>query len=128
MTVVLNTVKKVARSPTITDTWRFGTSCSCRMNAVIAAIDSAIADVRQGLVGPVPPHLRDGHYEGAQRLGNAQGYVYPHDDPRGVVAQQYLPTQPVELHERTYYTPTGRGNEATLTSIIGRVRRIIRGH
>ncbi|MCF1693152.1 replication-associated recombination protein A [Corynebacterium argentoratense] len=99
-----------------------------KSNAVIAAIDSAIADVRQGLVGPVPPHLRDGHYEGAQRLGNAQGYVYPHDDPRGVVAQQYLPTQPVELHERTYYTPTGRGNEATLTSIIGRVRRIIRGH
>ena len=40
-----------------------------KSNAVIVAIDEAMADVRGGAVGAVPPHLRDGHYAGAQRLG-----------------------------------------------------------
>ena len=50
-----------------------------KSNAVITAIDAAMADVRAGAAGPVPPHLRDGHYAGAQKLGNAVGYRYPHD-------------------------------------------------
>ncbi|WP_228801611.1 hypothetical protein, partial [Nocardia puris] len=41
----------------------------------------------------VPAHLRDGHYAGAAKLGNAQGYKYPHDDPDGVLAQQYPPDE-----------------------------------
>ena len=56
-----------------------------KSNAVVTAIDAAMADVRGGAVGAVPPHLRDGHYAGAQRLGNAVGYRYPPDDPDGVV-------------------------------------------
>ena len=50
-----------------------------KSNAVVTAIDAALADVRAGAAGPVPPHLRDGHYAGAQKLGNAVGYRYPHD-------------------------------------------------
>jgi putative ATPase len=38
--------------------------------------------------GLVPPHLRDGHYSGA--AGSAQGYKYSHDEPDGIVPQQYL--------------------------------------
>src|SRR5690606_7523140 len=49
-----------------------------KSNAVISAIDGALADVRAGKAGSVPPHLRDGHYAGAARLGHAQGYRYPH--------------------------------------------------
>ena len=62
-----------------------------KSNAVVMAIDAALADVRAGLVGPVPPHLRDAHYPGARALGHGRGYVYPHDVPGAVVAQQYAP-------------------------------------
>ncbi|HSK59692.1 MAG TPA: replication-associated recombination protein A, partial [Actinomycetospora sp.] len=62
-----------------------------KSNAVITAIDEAMADVRAGAAGPVPPHLRDGHYAGAAAQGpadgSAVGYVYPHGDRAGVVAQ-----------------------------------------
>ena len=74
-----------------------------KSNAVVTAIDAAMSDVRGGAVGAVPAHLRDGHYAGAQKLGNAVGYRYPPDDPDGVVAQQYAPD---ELVGRDYYTPT----------------------
>ena len=43
--------------------------------SVISAITQAQTDVAAGKVGHVPPHLRDGHYEGAKRMGNAVGYV-----------------------------------------------------
>src|SRR5450755_995098 len=39
-----------------------------KSNAVIKAISAASADVRAGLVGPVPAHLRDAHYAVPQGL------------------------------------------------------------
>nr|WP_246330954.1 replication-associated recombination protein A [Saccharopolyspora hordei] len=95
-----------------------------KSNAVITAIDAAIADVRAGRAGPVPPHLRDGHYAGATKLGNAQGYRYPHDRQEGVLAQQYPPD---ELVGRDYYQPTGRGAERTLSERVPKLRDIVRG-
>src|SRR5512138_2071179 len=41
-----------------------------KSNAAYVAIDSAIADVRAGKAGTVPPHLRDTHYAGAARVGH----------------------------------------------------------
>ena len=76
-----------------------------KSNAVIVAYERAAADVRAGLTGPVPAHLRDAHYPGAARLGAGKGYLYPHDFPGGVVEQQYAPDQ---LAGRTYYVPTER--------------------
>ena len=64
-----------------------------KSNAAYLGIDRAIADVREGRAGRVPKHLRDAHYPGAKRLGHGKGYAYPHDDPIGVVAQEYLPTE-----------------------------------
>jgi putative ATPase len=95
-----------------------------KSNAVITAIDTALADVRSGRAGLVPPHLRDGHYTGAAALGNAQGYRYPHDVPDGVLAQQYPPE---ELIGQDYYRPTERGGERTLAERVPRLRRTIRG-
>ena len=95
-----------------------------KSNAVIMGIDAAIQDVRAGKAGSVPPHLRDGHYPGAARLGNAQGYRYPHDVPEGVLAQQYPPD---ELVGRDYYQPTQRGAERTLAERVPKLRRAIRG-
>ncbi|MYS79009.1 replication-associated recombination protein A [Embleya scabrispora] len=85
-----------------------------KSNAAYLAIDAALGDVRKGLAGPVPPHLRDGHYKGAAKLGHAQGYVYPHDVPGGVAAQQYAPDA---IHGRTYYEPTRHGAEARYADI-----------
>lgn len=95
-----------------------------KSNAVYVAIDRALSDVRSGNIGVVPPHLRDGHYAGAKQLGNAVGYTYPHDDPRGVVPQQYVPE---ELADAVYYEPTTHGAEKRLHDFLGRLRRIVRG-
>jgi len=72
----------------------------------------------------VPPHLRDGHYKGAQGLGNAIGYRYPHDHPDGVLAQQYPPDELVGVD---YYKPTAHGAERELGARVPKLRRIVRG-
>jgi putative ATPase len=95
-----------------------------KSNSVITALGAAEADVRAGLAGVVPPHLRDGHYTGAARLGNALGYRYPHDDPDGVLTQQHIPD---ELVGRDYYQPTQRGAERAIAERVTRLRRIVRG-
>jgi putative ATPase len=95
-----------------------------KSNAVITAIDAAMSDVRAGAAGTVPPHLRDGHYAGAQALGSAVGYRYPHDAPEGVVAQQYPPDG---LVGRDYYAPTPHGAERLLSERVPRLRRAVRG-
>jgi putative ATPase len=79
-----------------------------KSNAVITALGAAVQDVRDhGTVRP-PPSLRDAHYPGAKRLGRGEGYVYPHDDPRGFDVDHL----PDELEGRTYYRPSGNGEEA----------------
>jgi putative ATPase len=80
-----------------------------KSNRAATAIWDARADVRAGVVGEVPAHLRDAHDEGAGSLGHAVGYEYPHDDPRGWVEQQYLPDDVVG---RAYYRPSRHGAEA----------------
>ena len=95
-----------------------------KSNAVITAIDAAIADIRAGATGAVPAHLRDGHYAGSARLGHAQDYRYPHDVPEGVLAQQYPPR---ELVGRDYYQPSERGAEGAIAQRLPRLRQIIRG-
>ena len=83
-----------------------------KSNAAYTAINEAIADVRAGRGGPVPAHLRGSGYAGAERLGHGAGYVYAHDEPDAVAAQQYLPD---DLAGRTdYYRPTDRGFEERL--------------
>ncbi len=95
-----------------------------KSGAVTAALGAAIADVKAGRSGSVPAHLRDGHYAGAQKLGNAVGYRYPHDHPDGVLAQQYAPDELVGVD---YYTPTGHGAERELAQRVPKLRRIVRG-
>ncbi|MEW2488880.1 replication-associated recombination protein A [Streptomyces sp. NPDC048411] len=90
-----------------------------KSNAATLAIFAAQEDVRKGLAGPVPAHLRDGHYKGAVALGHAQGYVYPHDVPGGIAAQQYAPDA---VRDRHYYRPTRYGAEARYADVVDRVR------
>ena len=93
-----------------------------KSNAAYNAINRAIADVRAGASGQVPVHLRDGHYAGAEQFGHGVGYVYAHDEPGHVAAQQYLPDT---LRGTVYYEPTQHGFERTLTERRERIRRIL---
>ncbi|AXT85334.1 AAA family ATPase [Aeromicrobium sp. A1-2] len=94
-----------------------------KSNAAYKAIDAAIADVRAGKVGAVPPALRDAHYSGAKKLGHGHDYLYAHSDPRGVVSQQYAPD---EVDGATYYEPGGHGAEAAIAERLARIRAILR--
>ena len=96
-----------------------------KSNAVIAAIDDAIQDIRRGRAGHVPAHLRDAHYPGAADLGHGTGYVYPHDVPGSVAEQQYAPD---ELKDRYYYHPTQNGFEARVTEALAKLRRLLGRH
>jgi putative ATPase len=79
-----------------------------KSNRSALAIWQALEDVRHGPSVEVPIHLRDSHYQGAQKLGHGAGYDYPHDHPDGWVPQRHLPD---ELGERTYYDPSTHGFE-----------------
>ena len=85
-----------------------------KSNSSYLGINEAIADIRAGKGGPVPVHLRGSGYAGASRMGHGEGYRYAHDDPAGVVAQQYLPDDLLE--DTNYFRPTDRGFEQTLSS------------
>ena len=96
-----------------------------KSNASYLGINAAIADIRAGRGGAVPPHLRGSGYAGAARLGHGEGYVYAHDEEHGVARQQYLPD---DLEGKTdYYRPTGRGFEERLVQRWQWLRERIRG-
>ncbi len=71
-----------------------------KSNSAICAIDSALYDVQSGLMGDIPPHLKDSHYQGAKKLGHGSNYKYPHEYPNHYVKQQYIPDT---LLGRKYY-------------------------
>ncbi len=79
-----------------------------KSNAATVSIAEARKDVLEGRIVPVPVHLRSRGYAGAERLGSGKGYVYSHDAPDGVAAQEYLGV------DKSYYRPVDRGFEATL--------------
>ncbi len=76
-----------------------------KSNSSIIAIDAALEDIRSGKTLPVPEHLRDAHYAGAQRLGHGEGYQYAHNSPDHFVVQDYLGAA------KSYYQPSDQGTE-----------------
>jgi putative ATPase len=61
-----------------------------------------MADIEAGLTGPIPRHLQNMHYDGADAEQKGQFYLYPHDYPDNWTEQQYLPDI---LRGRIYYKP-----------------------
>ncbi len=90
-----------------------------KSNSSIAAIDAALEDVRSGKTLPVPEHLRDAHYKGAERLGHGQGYQYAHEHPGHFVAQDYLGA------EKRYYQPTEQGVEKKIKERVEHWRALL---
>ncbi|MFO7281072.1 MAG: replication-associated recombination protein A [Thermoanaerobacterales bacterium] len=89
-----------------------------KSNRTAVAIWRAREDVRRGVGGEVPVHLRDAHYPGARSLGHGAGYEYPHDDPRGWVPQQYLPDGARDV---VYYEPSRHGYEQEIAERMDRL-------
>ena len=81
---------------------------SPKSNAVVMAVDRAFADAERGEYQPVPIHLRDTHYRGAQELGSGIGYKYVHEYPGHYVFQQYAP---LDARGMPYYEPSDQGGE-----------------
>ncbi len=84
---------------------------SPKSNSVVMAMDAAFADAERIPDQPVPMHLRDTAYKGADKLGNGKGYKYPHDYPGHVVQQEYMPPS---VKGRRYYIPGVLGNEGKI--------------
>lgn len=94
---------------------------SPKSNSAIMAIDSALADIRKGVVGEVPDHLKDAHYKGAKELGRGIDYLYPHNYETGWVQQQYLPNR---LKNKQYYQPKRTGKfEQALATVYGKLKK-----
>lgn len=82
-----------------------------KSNSCYLGIAAAVEDVHKKNCGSVPQHLKDAHYAGAAKLGQGQGYLYPHDYQNGYVKQQYLPD---EIRDVKYYKPKQIGEEAKI--------------
>ena len=87
---------------------------SPKSNSVVMAIDAAMADAERGGYQPVPVHLRDTHYRGAETLGSGAGYQYPHEFPGHYIPQQYAP---LEAKGMPFYRPSDEGFEREIRKI-----------
>lgn len=99
-------------------------SLAPKSNTAYNAINSALADVRSGVLVEVPSHLRSSNYAGAESYGNGSGYVYPHDFTPPVVKQEYLGGK---LTTKNYYQPKSAGAEEPKIKLWASLRKIIRG-
>ena len=95
-------------------------ACAPKSNAAYGAIDAAMSAVRNNVTPPVPPHLQDAHYKGAQKLGHGLGYKYAHDYPNHYVEQQYLPDALVGTR---FYVPTEMGYEKNIREHFARIKK-----
>lgn len=75
---------------------------SPKSNSAFKAIDSALSDLDKIYISEIPEYIRDGHYEGADRLGRMQDYKYPHNYSNNYVKQQYMPDS---IKNKKYYYP-----------------------
>ena len=88
-----------------------------KSNAVLVGIDSALSAIEKAEVGSVARHLRDASYSSASKLGNGQGYKYPHNYPGNYVEQDYLPE---ELQKEQFYQATTNGYEKQIREYLQR--------
>lgn len=91
-----------------------------KSNASYMAVEEASGYVKEHQTFPVPPHLQDRHYSGAEKLGRGLDYKYAHNYPNHYVKQQYLPA---EMEGTVFYRPSGNGYEKQVEEHMERIRR-----
>lgn len=94
---------------------------SPKSNSAEIAIDSALADIRNGNAGNIPRHLQNKHYDGEDASIKGQHYLYPHDFPDHYVKQQYLPDK---IKNKIYYN---FGDNKTEQSALEYRKKILKG-
>ncbi|SHJ44872.1 putative ATPase [Hathewaya proteolytica DSM 3090] len=94
---------------------------SPKSNSCCVAIDNALRDIENGVMGAVPEHLRDSHYEGATALNRGVEYKYPHDYENHFVKQQYLPD---EKKDKIYYKPADNKMENNIRLFLEKINKI----
>ena len=94
-------------------------ACAPKSNAAIMAIESAMEVVRTTKTPPIPTHLQDKHYKGAEKLGHGLGYKYAHIYPNHYVKQQYLPD---ELVGSKFYIPSEMGYEQQIREHFAKIK------
>ena len=90
-----------------------------KSNAAYMGIAKAMKTVADTRTMPVPAHLQDRHYKGAEKLGHGLGYKYAHDYPNHWVEQQYLPDV---LRDVRYYTFGENKNEQATRAYWARIK------
>ena len=96
-----------------------------KSNSVGLAIQAGEELVQNGPTPSVPLPLRSTGYQGAGVLGHGEDYVYPHDDPKGVVAQQYFPDG---VEPQVIFRPGGHGEESEIRRRLVAIDRILGRH
>ena len=94
-------------------------ACAPKSNAAYEAIGAAMSAARNNVTPPVPTHLQDAHYKGAEKLGHGLGYKYAHAYPNHYVEQQYLPDS---LVGTKFYEPTEMGYEKNIREHFSRIK------
>ncbi|MFO7951925.1 MAG: replication-associated recombination protein A [Bacillota bacterium] len=92
---------------------------SPKSNASYLAINKALATVEEEENQPVPDHLKDSSYKGANRLGHGEGYQYPHDYPGHYLEQDYLPPA---VKDKQFYRPTRQGKEKEIHDYLKKIK------
>lgn len=91
-----------------------------KSNAAYMGIAKAMKTVADTRTMPVPAHLRDRHYKGAEKLGHGLGYKYAHDYPNHYVTQQYLPDG---MEGMRFYEPSENGYEKKIREHMEFIKR-----
>lgn len=91
-----------------------------KSNAVYMGIAKAMKTVADTRTMPVPAHLQDRHYKGAEKLGHGLGYKYAHDYPNHYVTQQYLPDG---MEGMRFYEPSENGYEKKIREHMEFIKR-----
>ena len=91
-----------------------------KSNAAYVGIQNAMKAVANMRTMPVPAHLQDKHYKGAEKLGHGLGYKYAHDYPNHYVTQQYLPDG---MEGMRFYEPSENGYEKKIREHMEFIKR-----
>ena len=91
-----------------------------KSNAAYMGIAKAMKTVADTRTMPVPSHLQDRHYKGAEKLGHGLGYKYAHDYSNHYVTQQYLPDG---MEGMRFYEPSENGYEKKIREHMEFIKR-----